>query len=81
MPRSRTTRHETLGNVALFSFSLAVPDEIYILVFQPPSTALALLCLWHGCVEKFGDHRGQPLGAVRERYMRRAGEYGKLGTR
>src|SRR5712692_9488689 len=45
------------------------------------STALASLCLWHGCVEKCGDHRGQPLGAVRERHMRRAGEHGKLGTR
>jgi hypothetical protein len=31
MRRSRTTRHETLGNAALFSLSLsvAVPDEIY----------------------------------------------------
>src|SRR5260370_34048078 len=45
------------------------------------STALASLCLWHGCVEKFGDHRGQPFGAVDERHMRRAGEHGKLGTR
>ena len=27
MRRSRTTRHETLGNAALFSFSVAVPDE------------------------------------------------------
>src|SRR5258707_12249644 len=52
-----------------------------ILVFQPSPTALASLRLWHGCVEKFGDHRGQPLGAVRERHMRRAGEHGKLGTR
>src|SRR5712692_8021070 len=42
---------------------------------------LASLCLWYGCVEKFGDHRGQPFGAVRERHMRRAGEHGKLGTR
>src|SRR2546421_10674054 len=53
---------------------------IYILIFQPSSTALASLCLWHGCVEKFGDHRGQPLGAVGERHMRRAGEHGELGT-
>ncbi len=29
MRRSRTTRHETLGEMALFSFSVAVPDEIY----------------------------------------------------
>jgi len=29
MRRSRTTRHETLGNTAWFSFSVAVPDEIY----------------------------------------------------
>src|SRR5579864_8432583 len=50
-------------------------------IFQPSSTALASLCLWHGCVEKCGDHRGQPLGAVRKRHMRRAWEHGKLGTR
>jgi hypothetical protein len=31
MRRSRTTRHETLGNTLLFSFSVAVPDEIYTL--------------------------------------------------
>jgi hypothetical protein len=29
MRRSRTTQHETLGKVALPSFSVAVPDEIY----------------------------------------------------
>jgi hypothetical protein len=29
MRRSRTTRHETLENAALFSFSAAIPDEIY----------------------------------------------------
>ncbi len=29
MRRSRTTRDKTLENAALFSFSLAVPDEIY----------------------------------------------------
>ena len=29
MRRSRTTRHETLRNGALFSFSVAVSDEIY----------------------------------------------------
>src|SRR5437899_8734861 len=52
-----------------------------MVTIQPSSTALASLCLWHGCVEKFGDHRGQPLGAVRERHMRCAGEHGKLGTR
>src|SRR5216683_2736836 len=56
-------------------------SKIYILVFQPSSTARASLCLWHGCVEKFGDHRGQPLGAVRERHMRCTGKHGKLGTR
>jgi len=27
MRRSRTTRHEILGNAALFSFSMAVPEE------------------------------------------------------
>jgi len=47
-----------------------------LLVFQPSSTALASRCLWHRCVEKCGDHRDQPLGAVRERHMRRAGEHG-----
>lgn len=29
MRRSRTTRHEALGNAALFFFPVAVPDEIY----------------------------------------------------
>jgi hypothetical protein len=29
MRRSRTTRHETLGKVAWFFFSVAVPDDIY----------------------------------------------------
>lgn len=29
--RSRTTRHETPGNVTLFSFSVAVPDEDLLL--------------------------------------------------
>ena len=48
---------------------------------QPSTTALASLCLWHRCIEKFGDHRGQPLVAVGERHMRRAWEHGKLGTR
>src|SRR6266566_6160391 len=56
-------------------------SKISILVFQPASTALALLCLWHGCVEKCGDHRGQPLVAIRKRHMRCAWEHGKLGTR
>ena len=51
------------------------------LVFQPLSTALESRRFWHGCVEKCGDHRGQPLGVVDERHMRRAGEHGKLGSR
>jgi hypothetical protein len=29
MRRGRTTEHETLGNAALFSFSVSVSDEIY----------------------------------------------------
>ncbi len=29
MRRSHTTRHEILGNAALFSFSVTVSDEIY----------------------------------------------------
>src|SRR5260221_2523768 len=48
---------------------------------QPSPPALASRRFWHGCVEKCGDHRGQPLGAVRERHMRCAGEHGQLGTR
>lgn len=34
MRRCRTTRHETLRNAALFSFSMTVSDEIYILVWK-----------------------------------------------
>src|SRR6266568_2585837 len=37
MRRSRTTRHETLGDAALFSFSVRVSDEIY-----KPIDAIAL---------------------------------------
>jgi hypothetical protein len=43
MRRSRTTRHGTLGNAAVFSFSVAVLDEIYIQVPDPGSCLCQVL--------------------------------------
>ena len=41
MRRSRITRHGTLGKAAVFSFSVAVLDEMYIQIPDPGS------CLGH----------------------------------
>ena len=52
MRRSRTTRHEILGNAALFSFSVTVSDEIYTSVSE---TSLSPARLDEKCVQRAGE--------------------------